>query len=204
MSRRARMAAASFVAAAASAAHADVIDTRGMAPHEQCAYCHQLDGNSLMPRFPRLAGQSAAYLAKQLADFRAGRRTNDDGAMSGIAESLSQEEVEQVVGHFAAQRPRAMGGDVQGDVAAGRRLYLEGGKGVAACAGCHGVRAAAPVLAGQHARYLEKQLRDFKRGARANDPEGMMKRVAGPLTDEEIQALAAFLSAQPVMTGAFR
>ena len=154
------------------AAHADTIDTSGMQPHERCASCHGLDGNSPVPRFPRLAGQSAAYL-KQLADYRAGRRTNDEGAMSGIADSLSDAESEEVVRYFATQVPRAMSGDLEGNaanVALGRRIYMKGRPGVAACASCHGAAArsvvGAPRIDGQHAGYLQRQLLDFKRGAR--------------------------------------
>jgi cytochrome c553 len=188
--------------------HADMIDTRGMAPYEQCAYCHGLDGNSPMPRFPRLAGQNASYLRKQLADFKHGRRTNDGGAMSGIADALSDAEAEKIVLHYAAQAPRAGSADVEGDAAAGRRLYFNGRPAVAACATCHGtdapILAGAPRLLGQHGAYLAKQLQDFRRGARRNDAGRVMHRIANALAESEVRALAAFLSAQPVMTGANR
>jgi len=191
-----------------SCAHADMIDTRGMAPHEQCAYCHGLDGNSAMPRFPRLAGQSASYLRKQLADFKRGRRTNDEGAMSGIAENLSEADVESIVRHYAGQALRARASDMEGDAAAGRRLYFNGRRAIAACATCHGTVApvleGAPRLLGQHGAYLAKQLQDFRRGVRRNDADGVMHRIAQALAESEIRALAAFLSAQPVMTGANR
>jgi cytochrome c553 len=191
--------------ATVTAAHADVIDTRGMAPHEQCAYCHGLDGNSAMPRFPRLAGQSAVYLRKQLADFRRGRRTNDEGAMSGIAAGLSAADTESIVRHYAGQTLRASTTEVEGDTAAGRRLYFRGRPGLAACAGCHGtsvpVLAGAPRIAGQHGPYLAKQLQDFRRGARRNDAEGVMHRIAKALEEPEVRALTAFLAAAPVMTG---
>jgi cytochrome c553 len=196
------------ISAVAAAAHADVLDTRGMAPHEQCAYCHALDGNSPMPRFPRLAGQTAVYLKKQLADFRDGRRTNDDGAMSGIAGALSEAEVEATVRHYAAQTLRAGAADVEGDAALGRRLYFNGRRAVSACASCHGttkpVLAGAPRLMGQHGAYVAKQLQDFRRGTRRNDAGGVMHRIAKALAESEVRALAAFLSAQPVMTGASR
>ncbi len=197
-----------FAVAAAAPAHADVIDTRGMAPHEHCAYCHGLDGNSAMPRFPHLAGQSVSYLRKQLADFKHGRRTNDEGAMSGIAESLSEADVESIVRHYAGQALRVRASDVEGDAAAGRRLYFNGRRAIPACATCHGtdapVLAGAPRLLGQHGAYLAKQLQDFRRGARRNDAGGVMHRIAKALAEPEVRALAAFLSAQPVMTGASR
>ena len=185
---------------------ADVIDTRGMAPHEQCAYCHGLDGNSAMSRFPRLAGQSEQYLKKQLADFKHGRRSNDGGAMSGIAESLSDGDLEPIVRHFAAQTLRVGAASSESATEAGRRLYFDGRAGLPACASCHGdptpVLAGAPRIMGQHGAYLEKQLEDFRKGARRNDAQGMMSRVARTLTDREVRALAAFLDGTPVMTGA--
>jgi cytochrome c553 len=194
--------------AAATPVLADTLDTRGMAPYEQCAYCHGLDGNSAMPRFPHLAGQSVSYLRKQLVDFKQGRRTNDDGAMSAIADGLSETDLDRIVRHFAGQAPRARASDVEGDVAVGRRLYFGGRAGLAACASCHGtatpVLAGAPRLAGQHGSYLAKQLQDFRRGARRNDSREIMPAIARTLTDYEVRSLAAFLSGAPVMTGARR
>src|SRR5262245_8006234 len=197
-----------LVAACAAPAHADTLDTRGMAPHEQCAYCHGLDGNSAMGRFPHLAGQSAAYLKKQLADFKQGRRTNDGGAMSGIAETLNDAEIEIIVRHFARQVLRPRAAEEEGDVVTGRRLYFSGKPGVAACVSCHGTAspkiAAAPRISGQHAAYLAKQLADFRDGARRNDVQGVMPAIAKGLSPQEVNALAAFLAAGPVMTGASR
>jgi len=195
-------------AACAASAHADTLDTRGMAPHEQCAYCHGLDGNSVMARFPHLAGQSAAYLKKQLADFKQGRRTNDSGAMSGIAEALSDTEIETIVRHFARQVLRPRAADAEGDVVMGRRLYFSGKPGMAACVSCHGTAkpatAAAPRIGGQHAAYLVKQLGDFRAGARRNDAQGVMHAIAKSLSPAEVDALSAFLASGPVMTGASR
>ena len=186
-------------------AHADTIDISDMQPHERCARCHELDGNSVMPRFPRLAGQSAAYVKKQLADFRTGRRTNDEGGMSGIAETLTAADIAAVSRHFAKQVPRVMAGGEDGDAALGRKLYVKGRPGVAACVSCHGPasRAAtgAPFIAGQHAGYLEKQLLDFRRGARRNDADRTMRRIAGALNDSEIRALALFVSGPAALAG---
>jgi cytochrome c553 len=161
-----------------------------------------------MARFPHLAGQSAVYLKKQLKDFKQGRRTNDAGAMSGIAETLSDADVDTIVRHFASQVLRPRGGEAEGDVAVGRRLYLSGKPGVAACVSCHGtaapVIAGAPRLSGQQGAYLAKQLADFRAGTRRNDAQGVMNAVAKALSPAEINALAAFLAAGPVMTGASR
>ena len=180
------------------AAYADAIDISGLPPHERCARCHGLDGNSFAPLFPRLAGQSVAYVKKQLSDFRSGRRTNDKGGMSGIAETLSEADTNEVALYFAKQTPRAMAGDARGNPDAGRKIYVRGKSGVAACASCHSSAArgatGAPLIAGQHADYLEKQLLDFKGGKRRNDAMRVMRRIAGALKDSEIRALAKFLS----------
>ena len=79
---------------------ADTIDTSGQAPYEQCGYCHEYDGNSKMPMYPRLAGQQAAYIVKQLQDFRAGRRM---GQMQATAELLSDEDIQEVADYFSQQ-----------------------------------------------------------------------------------------------------
>lgn len=183
-----------------AATDADTIDTTGMQPYERCASCHGLDGNSRASRFPRLAGQDPVYLKKQLTDFRTGRRTNDEGAMS-IAETLTDPEVDTVARYFAEQSPSAMAGEICRDAALGRQIYLQGRSGVAACVSCHGatVRSAlgAPLIDGQHADYLQKQLIDFKRDARRNDPDRAMHRIAAALTRDEIRAVVAFASRLP-------
>jgi cytochrome c553 len=72
-------------------------------------------------------------------------------------------------------------------------------KGVAACAGCHspngaGIPTQYPRLAGQHADYIAAQLKAFRAGDRANDPNQMMRATAVRLDDKEIAALAEYLS----------
>lgn len=180
-----------------AATHADTIDTTGMQPYERCASCHGLDGNSHASRFPRLAGQGVIYLKKQLTDFRAGRRTNDEGAMS-IAETLSDAEVDTIARYFAAQAPSVTGDSRGNNAALGRRIYLGGTLRVAACVSCHDakVRSAvgAPLIDGQHSDYLQKQLIDFQRDARRNDADRVMHRIAVALTRDEIRAVAEFVS----------
>src|SRR6516165_8912626 len=76
---------------AVSLAYADIIVTEGMQPWDLCATCHSLDGISAMARFPKLAGQRAAYIVKQVRDFRDSRRSNDGGQMqaSGLTLTLA-------------------------------------------------------------------------------------------------------------------
>jgi len=177
---------------APAAACADVIEVDGMAPYESCGYCHGLDGNSGRAGFPRLGGQQAAYLRKQLEDFRAGRRGDQHHPMRTAARALSEPELDEVVRHFAAQMPPAA--DTLPE------LYRSGRKGLAPCAGCHGEhgegRAAVPRLAGQQPEYLRAQLLAFRRGERRNDG-GVMGAVARALREDEIALLAAALGARP-------
>jgi len=188
---------------AAAAARADMVDSAGVPPHEHCALCHGLNGISPMAKFPRLAGQRYAYIAKQLADFRAGRRTNDGGPMDGITHQFEMKQLLEAATWFSRQPgPPPVEHDGR-DIAAGRALF-EGGKpaaGVPACASCHGAVARttliAPRLEAQHPRYLEKQLGDFRSEERRNDPDGVMRRIAAALTGQEIESVARYLASQP-------
>ncbi len=167
-----------------------------------CRPCHGLDGNGAAPGFPRLAGLTEAYIAKQLADFASGKRPHE--VMSGIAGKLSVEEIADVSRHFASL-PRSNEAPIDAAAAAsGRDLFLDGNEntGVPGCSGCHGAEGngthRAPSLAGQRPEYLMQQLRWFRDGARVNDPSGMMKAIAERLTDDEAKALSAYLSASPL------
>lgn len=181
-------------------AQADMIDTSGLQPWEGCALCHSLDGVSRMPRFPKLAGQEADYIAKQLRDFRAGRRDNDGEQMQASAAALPAAEVEAVAQYFAELPPPPASAAEHTASPAGQALLESGdpARGLPACLSCHGAgqvtQSRAPRLEAQHADYLEKQLLDFQAGRRRNDAEGVMRAVAAALTAEEIRALAAYFS----------
>ena len=178
---------------------ADTIDTSGQAPYEQCGYCHEYDGNSKMPMYPRLAGQQAAYIVKQLQDFRAGRRM---GQMQATAELLSDEDIQEVADYFSQQAMLVDAmpplSDAQSLTAA--QLFFKGDpkRGLAACASCHGQQgqgsATIPRLAGQHAPYLFDQLQAFQSGERRNDKQGQMQASSRQLSTPEMRAMAGFLS----------
>ena len=191
------------------AGRADMIDTSGMATWEHCALCHSADGISRMSKFPKLAGQKPAYIEKQLRDFRAGRRTNDGGPMVTNASLLSDAQITEVARYFGSLPPPPPDGDGS-DTAktdAGQRLFDKGKPeaGVAACVTCHaggGISGVvAPKIASQHAGYLRKQLTDFRSGDRGNDPDGIMRGIAGGLTDTEIEAVSAYVAARKRMKG---
>lgn len=166
-----------------------------------CATCHGANGEG-QPQagFPRLAGQGRAYLAKQLGDFRSGAR--QDPVMGPIAKALSAKQAADAADYFSTLPAIASKASFQTTPrGAGERIALRGdwAHGVPACFKCHGAQGTGvaphfPAIAGQGAAYTAKQLRGWKSGARANDPQGLMKSVADHLPDSEIDAVAAWLA----------
>jgi cytochrome c553 len=171
----------------------------GKAKSVTCAACHGADGNSANPTWPKLAGQGAAYIKKQLADFKAKKR--NDPLMSSQAMALSEQDMDDLAAYFSSQTG-SQGAADEKLVAAGAKIYRAGNKktGVAACVSCHGPTGAGnpaakfPSLSGQHAAYVEKAMKDFRSGARANDMNKMMQLVAGKMSDAEIKAVASYVS----------
>lgn len=170
----------------------------GQAKSATCMACHGADGNSANPEWPNLAGQHAGYIEKQLRLFRAGERQN--ALMSPMAMILSDEDITDLAAYFSSQTAR--GGEAEpSKVAAGQRVYRAGnaGNGLMACTGCHGPNgrgnapANYPSIQGQHAVYVAAQLRAYRAGERATDPNQMMRSVAALLSDEEIDAVASFI-----------
>ena len=160
-----------------------------------CAGCHGANGNSANPTWPKLAGQHAEYLNKQLHDFKSGARK--DPMMQGQAAALSAEDIDNVSAYFATQ---SMSKGIA-DNLNGEQLYRSGNAqtGVVACAACHSPNgegnalAKFPRLSNQHAPYLEKALKDFRAGKRTNDHNKMMQGVAKNLTDQEIKDVAQYI-----------
>ena len=170
----------------------------GKAKSVACIGCHGPDGNSPNPLWPKLAGQSPSYIKKQIADFKSGARK--DPVMGAQAAPLTDEEIANLAAYFSTQK-RVVGTAAADKVEAGAKMYRggNGATGVAACMACHGPAGAGnpaagfPGLAGQHAPYIEKALKDFRSGARTNDVNGMMQGVAANMTDAEIAAVAQFI-----------
>lgn len=171
----------------------------GKAKSAACAGCHGGDGNSTNPEWPKLAGQHASYVTKQLMDFKSGARKN--ATMAGMVAGLERQDMEDLAAYFQAQE-RGPGEADPDLVRLGERIYRGGlpRKGVAACIGCHGPRgsgnppAGFPALAGQHATYTAKTLTDFRRGDRANDPNNMMRMVALKLSETQIKAVSQYIA----------
>ncbi|MEN8177535.1 MAG: c-type cytochrome [Pseudomonadota bacterium] len=178
-----------------AAGNAEVGQTKSVA----CMACHGPDGNSpVNPIWPKLAGQHPKYIEKQLKDFKSGNRT--DPTMIGMVAPLSEQDMADLAAFFASQTKK--GGTAAADKAeAGEKIFRAGNatSGVAACMACHGPagsgnpQANFPALAGQHAAYTEKALKDFRTGSRANDLNQMMQGVAAKMTDDEIVAVAQYI-----------
>jgi len=173
-----------------------------------CSACHGADGNSVDPKVPKLAGQSAQYLYEQLLAFKAqgGRRAS--GVMGAMAVNLSDVEMRNTAAYFAEQlpKPTPLGAVVSKKVVArGESIYRQGissSPAVPACASCHALSGAGlppefPRLAGQHAQYLVKQLDEFRSGRRASDPNRLMARVAHKLTDRDIDTVSQYVARLP-------
>jgi len=162
----------------------------------RCSLCHGAEGESASPIFPRLAGQHPEYIAKQLTDFRDGRRK---GTMNDQAQGLTNEEIKALGAYFAQKKPKAYTVADQDLAAVGRYIYHKGNSysGVAACASCHGPTgdgtAQLPRLAGQHASYTELQLKEFNKRERTND-NAVMHAIASKLTELEMRAVSVYLS----------
>lgn len=163
----------------------------------KCFICHGADGESSSPVFPRLAGQNAAYVARQLADFKSGKRAST--TMQPMVSDLSDVDF-SVLGRYFESRRTAAHPVADADLAGvGRFIYARGNpfSGVPACASCHGPLAhgtdTLPRLAGQHAQYTENQLKQFNKRERHND-NAVMHGVAAKLTELEIKAVASYVS----------
>jgi cytochrome c553 len=167
-----------------------------------CASCHGPRGNSQQPKFPRLAGQKANYLATQLRNFRSQTRGDSDAIayMWGMAAQLSDDTIEALAKYYASQRPTANTSGNAAQIARGRQIYMYGieSGGVPSCAACHGADARGtadyPRLAGQHTQYLLKQLGAFQSNMRN---VAVMHGVAQNLRLAEMGAVATYLQAQP-------
>jgi cytochrome c553 len=166
-----------------------------------CSSCHGMEGKSVSPTFPRLAGQQKDYLVVQLMAFRDHTRADPHAHtyMWGMAAALSDATIDGLADYYSSRSPVAGQPDSSPDVAAGKKIYEEGVAelGVPACGGCHGDKAQGggtfPRLAGQHRPYIEGQLAAFSSNSRANE---IMHDNAKNLTPESERQLAAFLATQ--------
>lgn len=171
----------------------------GQAKSALCGSCHGQDGNSPLAMNPKIAGQNAKYLVKQLQDFKSGARPGL--TMAAMVASLSEQDMEDLAAYYASQSV-TLGGASAESVETAETIYRAGVKDLssAACSACHGPKGAGnalagfPSLSGQHAEYTLQQLKDFRSGVRENDANGMMRTVVERLTDKELEAISSYVS----------
>ncbi|MBL0087448.1 MAG: cytochrome c4 [Ideonella sp.] len=192
----AALAAPSFANEAKAPAKADL--AKGQEKSTQvCGACHTADGSRGVPANPIIAGQHADYLAKQLHEFKSGKRANP--VMTGMASTLTDEDIRNVTAFYASKEAKPGFSKGKDTVLLGEKIYRGGimAKQVPACAGCHsptgaGIPSQFPRLAGQHADYTEAQLVAFRAGTRGNAP--MMLTIAARMSDKEIKAVADYMA----------
>ncbi len=163
----------------------------------KCFICHGADGESSSPAFPRLAGQHARYIERQLADYKSGKRKSS--AMQPMVEDLTPADFKLLGAFYQSRKPQPHSVEDTELSQVGRFIYLRGNpfSGVAACSTCHGPTGGGtenlPRLAGQHAQYTENQLKAFNKRERTND-NAVMHAIASKLTELELKAVSVYLS----------
>lgn len=161
-----------------------------------CAQCHGIDGNSVVPTYPKLAGQPAAYIGKQINEFIAGTRHHE--LMSPVIAKLTPDDIDGLATYFSQQKvsPGKPAETTLTEI--GKLLYTIGNPktGLPSCDGCHSPDASGggrfPRLAGQHREYIIKQLNDIREGRRTSS--ALMQAVADRMGDLEMRAIATYLS----------
>lgn len=195
----------SVVAAMSSPANAEGNPEAGKAKAMICSACHGVDGNSMIDMYPKIAGQHASYLEKQLNDFRAaamsgGKEGRMDPIMGGMTMALTEQDMADLAAFYASHQIQPA--PALEAPALGALLYKGGdaSRGITSCIACHGpdakgaAAAGFPSLAGQHTNYIKIQLTKFRDSNRNNDLNGMMQDVAKKLNDADIDALSKYIS----------
>ena len=174
----------------------------GQAKSQTCAACHGADGLAVAANYPNLAGQSERYLLRQLKMIKS--KVRDAPLMAGQLDAMTDTDLANLAAYFSSKTPKvAKAPDRPDDLLVGEHLYRGGSltKQVSACTACHspmgnGNRPAGfPMLRGQSMEYVIAQLTAYREGRRKTDEDygGMMRMVAGRLTDNEIRALASYV-----------
>jgi cytochrome c553 len=187
----------------------------GQAKASTCAACHGADGNSPIEIYPRLAGQSERYIAKELALIANGQRNEGAvAAMVPFVQNLTAQDMRDIGAYFATQKSGAGVADdalaTEGPYAGmkffeiGQKLYRGGdaSRGIPACIACHGPTGtgnpgpAYPHIGGQYAGYVAQRLQRYQAGQTGETDAAQFKimaQVSHALTGQEIQALASYV-----------
>ncbi|MDA8226062.1 MAG: c-type cytochrome [Betaproteobacteria bacterium] len=175
---------------------------------QTCSMCHGVDGNSINPTFPKLAGQQKEYMTDELKFFRSHNRSDPAGSeyMWGISRHLTDQQIAQLADYYAAQKRIPQPSTNVPLEELGKNIFLngiqDGARTVPACQTCHGADAHGhgvfPYIAGQHADYIRKQLDIFKETEERDEKVGeMMKNETHDLSSEEMKAVAAYIATMP-------
>jgi len=163
-----------------------------------CIACHAIDGNSSIPSNPKLAGQHADYLSRQLEYFKKGIREN--AVMQGMVANLSTKDFDNLGHYFENQTLKLSAAKSNGKGSLGEKIFRAGiaDKKLPACASCHGpsghgIPGQFPRLNAQHSDYTISQLNAYKNGLRKNEAAKMMATIAQRLSDAEMQAVADYI-----------
>ena len=166
-----------------------------------CSSCHGPRGISTSPEFPNLAGQREDYLIRELEAFAKKARADKDAHdfMWGIAGQLDDALTRGVARYYAAQPPAPGRSDHSALATSGKELFDRGvpDRSIPPCAACHGQNAEGvfefPRLAGQHAKYIVKQLSYIRMQTRTTTvPHDFIKN----LTPEETLSVAAYVQSK--------
>jgi cytochrome c553 len=167
-------------------------------PNALCTGCHNEDGNSVTPEFPKLAGLDAVYIAKQIKDFKNDKRVSE--IMGPMANQIPDKDIGLLASYFSKQK-RSVGIVTDQQLAAqGQQIYDDGivSSAVPACSGCHGEKGEGtdkfPRLAGQHTVYLITQMNNFKNAVRNNDPRKVMRAITMRMTEQDMKAAAEYIT----------
>ncbi len=165
-----------------------------------CMACHGQDGNSLVPSFPKLAGQRPEYLLHEMQEYKTKHRDNE--MMSPVVLELSAADMANLAVYFAAQKPVPGTPTEPGLLALGKKIYLEGNSesGLPSCDGCHEENgngsARFPRIAGQNPEYTLEQFHLYATGKRKFGKK-IMVTVAERITEQEAKAVAEYISSMP-------
>ncbi len=167
---------------------------------ENCVECHGEKGVSTTVSVPKLAGQYADYLLRQISDFQTGARKHP--IMNAMAEGLATDDVADIAAYFAGNE--TMRGESRAESRLAVDIYTRGdmARNIPPCKSCHGetgkgkfaLTGCYPVIGGQHKIYLREQLFNWRAGVRRNSPGGVMNVIAASLSDAEIEQLSDYLS----------
>lgn len=169
-----------------------------------CQGCHGEDGNGMTTLTPKLAGQNAEYISKQIHNFQSGTRLHR--IMNDLATTVNDNDLPDIAAYFASLNKMRGDGLADNSNGIGKELFITGDKSrmITACTNCHGTNgkglepnsSAIPVIGGQHKDYLLRQLSNFRKGDRSNSPDGIMNLITKTLSDTEIESLAEYISKQ--------